>query len=744
MTRSGLAVTASALALIASGAHAQGASAAALAAKQQQAADDTGGTENDIIVTAERRAQRLDKVPLSISAISGDKLEEQQIPRVQELVTQVPGVSLTQNRLGSYKIAIRGIGGSAGDNIGANLKVAVFVDDIYLARQGAMDPTFFNLERIEILRGPQGTLYGKNAVAGAINIYTRLPSDQLDMRAAVDVGNYGTINSRVLLSGPLGGDLSGSIVAGQNYHSGYGKNVATGNDITGGKAWFGRATLRWHPGDWDVILSGDYEKDPDQPARGFYLAGTGYSPLGRGPYLGPAGFHDVSNDYDDVGSLELAGGSVRAIHRGRDLTFTSITGYRWSDRYFQADIDNTDSRVSHFDFRDRQRQYSGSFSEELRLSSTEDGSATLDGKLFWNLGAYFFSEHGSTVETTDVVLGVNREQTLTTRLGTRNFAVYGQGTYNLTDALHLTAGLRYNWERKHVVHSAAGVPLLTNEPYTDIPITRSWDNLSPKLTLDYSVTQNTMVYATYSRGFLSGAINSGPATAILAATEAANPEIDDNFEIGLKGKWLDGRLHAGIAGYYIKYKDLQVQVANQAGQAVTRNAARATSKGFEVEAGFEPLDALRFDLSYAHTNARYDRYCAGSTDGLLTGAACTSSGGTDKARQRLEYYSPDTIHAGAEIRLPVGDDWRFTVRGDWTYNSHSTFPGFYQAGYSLFNAGARLETTDGRWAMGLFGRNLGDKEYVVGCGNFGATTNGGACNIGDPRTYGVTITWRNR
>jgi len=725
---------ASALALVGGTAWAQGAS-------QAPAADSAAAELGEIVVTAERRAQRLDRVPLSVSAISGAALEAQQIPRVQDLAAQVPGLAVVQNRLGAFKIAIRGIGGSAGDNIGSNLKVAVFLDDVYLARQGAMDPTFFNLDRIEVLRGPQGTLYGKNAVAGAINIHTRPPGDAFEMRAAVDVGNHDTINTRLLISGPLSDHLSGSLVVGENAHSGFGTNVATGREVSAGEAYFGRGTLRYRIGTWDLIASADYETNPDQGGRGFHIQGTGFRPLRQGPFFGPPGFHDIANDVDNVSRLELAGASIKATHAGADLTFTSITGHRWSDRRFQIDVDNTDSRITGFDFQDRQRQKSAAYSQEFRLSSTESGAATLGGRLFWNLGAYAFAENGSTVETVFLPTLVPRPQVLVTDLEAANFAVYGQGVYDLTDDLHLTAGLRYSWERKKALHSALGVPLLTDELYSRVPISETWQNLSPKLTLDYTITDDAMVYVTYARGFLSGAINSGPATAALAATEAADPEIDDNFEVGLKGNWFDGRLYAGLAGFYIKYKDLQVQVANQAGQSVTRNAARATSKGVEVEVRARPVDGLRLDFGYAYTDARYDVYCAGGRSGFLIGAACAAAGGVDNAGGRLEYYYPTVLRAGFEYTRPLQVGGELSVRGDWTHNSRSRFPGFYQTGYGLFNAGARYVTEDGRWSVAVFGRNLADEEYVTGCGNFGATANGGACSVGDPRTYGVTLTW---
>ena len=707
---------------------------------EQEAAGSPSSLE-EVIVTAERRAQRLESVPLSITAVTGQALEQNQVLRTLDLPAQVPGLTVVQARLGSFKIAIRGIGGSAGDNIASNLKVATFMDDIYLARQGAMDAALFDLDRIEVLRGPQGTLYGKNAVAGAINIVSALPSDTFHAKVAVDSGNYDTLNTRMLVSGPLAEDLTGKLVVGNNYHSGYGKNLTTGRELSAGEAYFGRGMIRYTPGDWDLILSGDYEKDPTQAGRPFHIFGTGVRVLGRGPYFGPNGVHDVYNDLDNRSSLELGGGSFKAIRNGADLTFTSISGYRWSDRRYQLDLDNSDSALTGANFQQSQRQHSSTFSQEFRLSSTEGGGATLDGRLFWNLGAYFFYEDGNTTELNLIPVRSPIVNTLTTDLEASNYAGYGQATYNLTDKLSLTAGMRYNWEEKKVVHGSFGAPVQTDELYSDIHISDTWTNTSPKFTVDYKIGGEGTIYATYARGFLSGAINSGPATAQLAATEVINPELDDNYEIGIKQLLFDRRLSYSLAVYYIEYTDLQVQVANQQGQAVTRNAAEATSKGFELELHARPLDSLQVDLTYAYTNARYDAYCAGTTNGFLTGDACVAAGGTDNSGQRLQYYSPNVFHGALEYTFPMVSRGELSLRGDYTYNSHSTFPGYHQDGYGLYNAALQYVTDDGRWTMAAWGRNLADEKYATGCLNLGRTSNGGQCSVGDPRTYGVTVTW---
>ncbi|WP_309089522.1 TonB-dependent receptor [Phenylobacterium sp.] len=726
------------IALLGSAAHAQ-------STEPANPGSSPSSTVGEIVVTAERRAQTLESVPAAISAVSGAALEEKQVLKAQDLQTLVPSISLTQSRLGSFKIAIRGIGGSAGDNLASNLKVAVFLDDVYLARQGAMDPALFDLDRIEVLRGPQGTLYGKNAVAGAINIYTVLPGEEFRAKAAVDIGNYNTINSRFLVSGPLGEDLSGKLVLGQNYHSGYGENLTTGRDVTGGKAFFGRAALRYSPGDWDFIGSVDYEKDPNQPGRAFHIFGTGIRVLGRGPYLGPPGVQDVYNDYDNRSSLELAGGSFKAIHNGADVTLTSISGLRWSDRFYQLDLDNSDSTAPGArTFHQTHEQSSTTFSQEFRVASADDGAFSMGGRLFWTAGAYFFYEDGNTTERDFIPTVSPIVNVLTTDLKAYNYALYGQATYDITEALSLTAGLRYNVERKEVVHGSFGAPVQTDELYSDIEIAKTWKDLSPKVTLSYDLGATGTLYATYARGFLSGAVNSGPATAALAATEILNPEYDDNFEVGVKKSLLDRRLYVGLSAYYIKYKDLQVQTANEQGIAVFRNAARAVSKGFELEVTARPTDALTLSLSYAYTDARYKRYCAGALDGYLAGAECAAAGGVDNEGARLQYYYPEALRLGFEYAIPMASGAEVTLRGDWARNTRNNFPGYYQDAFTLVNGGIQYRTADGRWTAALWGKNLANEKYATGCLNLGRTVNGGQCSVGDPRTYGVSLTWNYR
>ena len=270
------------------------------------------GTLAEVIVTAERRSQRLSEVPLSILAVGEEDLEQKRIEGTQDLSRQVPGMNFFRNRLGRFKVTLRGIGGSAGPDISQNYKVAVFVDDVYIDRPANMDLAYFDLNRVEVLRGPQGTLYGKNAVAGAINIYTNVPGDTPELAASVDYGNHDLIQTRLMGGGPLTDDLSGKIVLGSNERSGFSQNLTTGTQLSGQRNYMGRGALRFTPGDWDVTLAANMERNPEQAGRAYRITGpTGHMPFDvYGPNFSPADPYKITNDRDPRSSLDIFGASL--------------------------------------------------------------------------------------------------------------------------------------------------------------------------------------------------------------------------------------------------------------------------------------------------------------------------------------------------------------------------------------------------------------------------------------------------
>lgn len=761
----------------------------AVATAQSESSENSSLTLEEIVVTAERRSQSLQDIPLAISAISGDKIERAQITRTEDLSTSAPGLQISSGRLGEQKLVIRGVGGSVRDNIAASPKVALFVDDVYVSRGAAMDMAFFDLDRIEVLRGPQGTLYGKNAIAGALNVHSKMPSDTFESKISVKAGNYDLRQTRFLVGGPLSDTVSGKILGGSNERDGFTKNLTTGNDLSVEESYFGRATLLFEGEDWDLRAIMDYEKNPSNPGTALHIVGTtGFDGLNQGGAFGsvssPDDRYEVTLDEDGEGSQTNQGFSLKATHSGDQFAFESITGYREIKNSFVRDIDNSDNTtdydiaplfpgwapgdpafLSTLGVVNSAADDSWSASQEFRISSVEGGAFTLDGDLFWTAGLYLFHDEGEREEHFRVILpsfpgppgGFDETQVQHLDIEGDTYALYGQGTYSVNEDLDIVFGLRYSYESKKAVHNLSnGLVSLNLAGETTIDnaeIDEDWTQLNPKVTANYQLTPDIMAYATYSKGSLGGGFNFGPGTTAEALTASFDQEEADNFEIGLKGTAFDNRLQYAASLFYIDYQDLQVQGVNSAGATTTTNAASATSQGVELEVTALLTEGLTVSANYAYVDATFDEYCEFAfTDNSLTGAACLadanpqpgSGAPVDNQGNRLEYSSEDIFNFSAEYIVPLQDLGDLIFNASYAYSSEQFFDPTNLAGQDdmeIVNASLAFESTDGHWYISLWGKNLTNEEYNKDFLSYGQTSDGVAMVQGAPKTYGATVTW---
>jgi len=753
------AVTLLAAAAAAGSALAQDSGQAERTARAQQN-DTPASVLGEIVVTADRREQSLQDVPISMVALGGREIEERRIENMEDVSRRVPGMDFYRLRLGRFVTTIRGFGGSARPDVGQNFKVAVFIDDVYVDRSVGMDLAYFDLDRLEVLRGPQGTLYGKNAIAGAINIHTNRPTPNREIQAALDLGNYDLVQGRIMANGPLADDLSGRIVVGANHQSGATRNLTTGSRLGGQETYMARGALRYAPGDWDITLSLNVEDNPNQFARVGHILGTTGFQIGDfvPPVFSPPDPRAVTVDVDPRNSLRVYGQSLRAVHQGEALTFTAITGAQQSRYFFTFDSDQADSAVTGLSFVHAQRQRSETFSQELRLSSTPDGAATLGGRLFWTAGLFYFNYDGVQTELEDgyipgAVLDlpgtIPYAQFHRMDAATENLAGYGQVTYDLTERLHLTGGVRYDYEKKSArqraeVDELAGL-LFEAESYENLRRSATFDQVTFKVSLDYELTDDNMVYATYAEGFLSGGFNFGPQSE--ASLVPFRPETAANYEIGSKNRFLDGRLLLNVAAFNIDYTNLQVDAVNpETFLPETRNAGKAISRGVEGNLVAQLTRNLAIDAAYAYVDAHYTRYCAPATaavDPSLKGPACLAAGGEDFAGEDLDAYSKRTLRAGARYEVPIGEWGQLTLNADYSRSSRISMTGFQQLAYQSVNASMVFEAASGRYHVGLWVRNLTDETYAVGCQSSGVTEDGAACTLNEPRMFGVSLRMRH-
>ncbi len=723
--------------------------ASTMAYAQQAPAADAGQAPQaevvtglgDIVVTAQKRAENVQDIPLAITAVSGDTLMERQVTSVDQLSSIAPSVNFGTYG-GAARIAVRGIGFDT-VNPGAEGRIAYHVDGVYISRPSAQLGTFFDVDRVEVLRGPQGTLYGRNATGGSINVITRAPTADPSGHVNLTFGNFGRVAVDAALSGPLAEGVTARVTVMSNNRNGYGKNEYTGNDIDDANQRGVRASVRFEPTETLTIdLSGDYYQENDH-AYGLHYFGqyTPGVPL-RGAALGghaPSNIRDINSDFDPTNNRKLYGFSGTASWDLGAATLKSITAYRHSDYTDVTELDLTELRLSIFPFYERAHQ----FSEELQLSGDFGGS-------HWLVGGYYFKEHifgGSQVARNLLITGgPDRLKGGYRAEGTTNteaMAVFGQLDLALFDSLSLIFGARYNHEKIEITDAlqldfvndyAPNVPIV---PFAVLGFPRS-DSTSenaftPKFGVEYSPGNDIMLYATVSKGFKSGGYNLG------VNVPAFSPETIWSYEAGMKLTTLDRKLRANLAGFYYDYSNLQVsKVINS--QVITENAASASLYGAELELTAVPADGLQFDGTFSYLHSEYEDFRS-----LDPGRPAL--GVLNLEKNTLIQAPKYTANVGAQYSWPIASG-EVTLRGELNYASRVFFTAFNvdsvgEAPNTKFNAFLSWSDDDGHWSASIFGRNLTDKvtraNGLVSSATYGSPITG---SVSAPRTFGITLGYR--
>lgn len=695
-----------------------------------------GGTAeaalDEIVVTAQRRTENIQTVPIAISALSGDMLTERGLTNLQDLSSMVPSVNIQSRRAGGV-VTIRGIGFEVA-TAGADPAVAVHTDGVYVARPAAALSNFYDVERIEIARGPQGTLFGRNATGGAINIITRKPTDEFEGYVDGSFGNYQAITAEGALSGPVVGDIvSARFSFKYDTRDAYGDNRFTGWDINDWNSWATRLQVLVKPSEsLSVLLSGDYFRQDDHAFTPTF-AGTAApcvtTPPGRrcGTAYGGIGLiddQDVTYDFNTENERDFRGVGMTIEWDAGPVTVRSITGYRKSSYQWEADGEQTTFNIG---FIGRQEDAT-QLSQELQLVGQTD-------KIQWLVGGFYFSEDNDALGYADIPVPDFR--TLIIRqfgnLETDAWAVFGQGTYRFTDRWALTLGGRYSSEDKAIVgESSQQLPGVIPPPRPTRET--SWSKFTPKATLDYTWADGKLVYVSAQQGFKSGGYAAG------ALTPPFNPEEVWSYEVGLKATWAGGKVRTNLAAFHYDYKDLQVGfVQNVPGGAVitvVTNAAEAKNDGLEAEIIAKPNDAWTFELNASFQDARFDEYFTVDPNRPTLGTLDLSGNTLAQAPDFTGFFA-------AQYEWPaMGGQW--SLRGEYAYTGEVYFDAYNRPGglmsqdaYGLVNAFLTYDS-GGAWRVSLFGRNLTDESYRTGSAIAGAIWGSNILsNPGAPRTYGV-------
>ncbi|MDF7774856.1 TonB-dependent receptor [Sphingomonas sp. AOB5] len=710
-------------------------------APAQDAQDGSGITE--IVVTAERREASIQDTPIPITAVTGDSLRDRNVTDLIALQSSIPNVQFGQGNTNA-RLAIRGVGLDNGLP-GAEARVAYYMDNVYVSRPGAVLGSLYDVDRVEVLRGPQGTLYGRNATAGSINVITAKPSETFNGYGQVTLGSYLYLGLEGAVGGPIADGisfrLSGSSI--DQFH-GYGKNIPTGSEVDDQHTHSARLQIRLEPSSAvSINLSTSLLSQRDgQGAFHFISTNPEANRLGRvhpGLALGGTFATNPRDDNFNISpSLErqLYDASATVDWKMGDKTrLTSISAYRYARITTRGDQDYLSVQMGDSRFYDQSRQYS----QELRLSQDFSFGHFVIG------GFYFREDISGAVETSPIEaasVGLPRRLVPGYAVGgqikTEAMAGFGQITFDLSDTFSIDAGLRYNYETKEKFNeysqfdlTRTWTPGIAIIPSVVIPYVKSSERkLTPKVTLNWKPSERTLIYLTYSEGYRSGGFNLG------GVQPGFKPETLKDYEGGIKTTLLDGRLRMNLSAFYYDYANLQIRrVAGVT--SFIENASNAEIYGVEGEITAVPVDNLELGFNFGLLNSRYIGYI---TAGLFT---TTPQDLTGNQLSQAPAYTVD-LRAQYRWELPKGS---LTLRGEAHFVGRTYFDAFETSYFSQ----APLQTgdayltykSDHNWSATLFVRNITDELYYVAKQNNSPPLYAGTVIgiPGAPRTFGLKLTY---
>jgi len=710
------------------------------AAAQAQSTPSSGANAgiDEVVVTAQKRSESAQNVPIAITALTGESLKDAGIDNALTLANSVPSLEIGNNG-DSMEIFVRGIGSTNDTEVG-DPAVAFNVDGIYNGRPSGAGGTFYDINRVEVLRGPQGTLYGRNATAGAVNVITNDPTQKYAGDASVTFGNYGTIDTEGMANIPITDDLAVRAAFRTEDHSGYldNKNVSEGvtenaNDAQNVGARF--KALYTPNEDLSIRFSADY----------YHAGGVGPSqvPFSIVDQSGKAG---RTNLLDTQGSLDdtFGGTSLDVNYNAGLVKLTSVTAYRINNRNTVADGDDTatysPSQVDTFWSRFNQ------FSQELRAASN------YASPLQWVAGLFYYQEHN------DVYFDLKNG--ITNGLGLRfvqpvvkenSRAAFGQADYSITDSLKLSFGLRGTDDDKTRYGSTDEVNDSTNPESVIADILPNAAHVAShrvnwKTNLDWEWQTGNSLYASAGTGYKAGGYDDG------SANNTYKPENLTAYELGSKNRFFDNRAQINLSAYYYDYENFQIsevtQLPNEPQGAlgtVTYNAQKANAEGLELESIFKitPDDKLDLNVTYEHTDFTQFVLPAASTstpcpNGFIQPNA---QGFCNMTGNRLQHAPAWTISPGYQHVWTLGNEGSLTssVR---TYIStkYYLFPinnaQMEQNSYTRTDVFLNYDSPDGRYYVQVYGRNLEDNNIAVQA----SLTNGESfASLAPPRTFGITF-----
>ena len=702
---------------------------------------------DEIIITAQKRSENLQDVPSSISAFSEDVIEDAGWADIDRLQDAMPSVIIGGEDGTKPYIYIRGIGTSKFD-IGSDGSIGIFVDEVFSARASNNLNGIMDLERIEVLKGPQGTLYGRNTIGGAISMYTKKPGNEFEGKLKVGVGSSG----QYLIAGSVSGALIENKLRARLSLAGSDQDGVFVDTISGNtnnnKNNSARLTLLATPSEnLEITLVAEKNIIKSDAVLAEPLAGiVGYAH----PALDFSGVvtdntrDRYSNAYSFPGFSDIDSDqiSLKVKWFGDSLDFTSITS-RSSEDYSEArDFDGSapDSFSAFVD------QSSTQYSQEFRLNSTNGGVATLDDKLQWVLGVFYYNDDASRLDEFNFgpasilaappPFGVthNNNDTLV-NIDTTSYAVYGQATYALTQDLGLTVGLRHTDDKKKFTYQGSSNTPMFPVIFADFQVedTLDFSSTDPRISLDYKISDDAMVYASYATGFKSGGVQyavSSPAT----AANSFDEEKLSMIELGIKSRMLEGRMQFNAALYRYKYTDQQVQSIVDVGgapEALTQNAGESTMTGVEFDVVALLTENFKANFNYTYQDAEFDKFAS------LTGSL---------AGNRMPRTPDHALSFGLDYSMDLGAAGMLNLQGNYAWKD-SYFFNFENTtstdSYGVLNLSAWWDLGDDRTRLRVYCNNCGNQEYLNQVLDFPITLGGGGRETWAlQRRYGAEVSYK--
>lgn len=742
--------------------------------------DEPGPIEN-IMVTARRVEEPLQKVPVAITALTTSDLEDQNVTNIQQLALVTPNLWMEKNTSSSSgsRAAIRGIGEDE-SMFTSDTPVGIYIDDVYIPRQTGAQFDLYEAERVEVLRGPQGTLYGRNTSAGAIKLVSKQPAKEFALNLEAALGNYDRMDFRGMVSVPVVDWFSFQVAAMTRNHDGYDENLYNGAFVNDQDIWGLRTSLRFFPSDRvDILLVGDLLRERSTP--GFPL---GFVP--QAPYINGFGVGEPNYDYqldgdtdahtllsdltEPINDLDQAGVYANIGWQVSDtMTFKSVTAWRKMDNLFLVDGDGQvgnqflpgiipDFLPLFHIFQDQQQDQ---FSQEFQLLGS------IGTKIDYVAGLYYFTEANEQITEVAVLSPMGTNRYTDSSLDTKSYAGFASFDFRLADNLTLTAGGRWTEDTKdfditvfyptgdQMIACVApdGTIVSSRTPCgpdappgsVDTPVEKhlkeSWSRFTPRIALAWNAADNILAYVDFSTGFKSGAFD-GRANegSTVLPLEPIPPEDIQSYEIGMKADFFRNTWRLNIAAFLSNYDDLQGTGTDPDGNFLRFSVGDVQTSGAEVETIVVPVDGLELTGNLALLNTKF-------TEQNFNQEIDCAPYGTGDIDLELKYSPKTSYRLGALYRTPgkiAGG--QFSFGANYNYKSKH-YLGFCNAGaqtqkaYGLVDGIIAYDTANGRWRFEVAGQNLANEDYMIGV--FAIPGLGIVSGyIGAPRTYTLTAKLR--